>query len=57
MYPKAEVDGSFGITTDSRYGSAMWHGVWPGPGQAVTSVHAVGRRTPVSGVRNGRQGV
>lgn len=34
IYPKDFVEGAF-AQRSSRYGSAMWHGVWPGPGQRV----------------------
>jgi len=35
VYPKDYVDGAY-THRSSRYGSVMWHGVWAGPGQAVS---------------------
>jgi hypothetical protein len=35
VYPKNYLDGSF-VPSTGHYGSVMWHGVWPGPGQAIT---------------------
>jgi hypothetical protein len=34
VYPKDFVDGAF-VASEGKYGSVMWHGVWPGPGQTV----------------------
>src|SRR5262249_54530094 len=35
VYPKDYVNGAF-VESSGRYGSVMWHGVWPGPGQTVS---------------------